>query len=715
SEVPFVPPCKPKHKDATSALRRAKSEPCKREIYKISCLAESNRLYNLGIKRLCPVPRASISPAKPSLNDKSAAYGPPIRIAYVLSLHGRALRQIRRLFKVIYHTHHYFYFHIDTRSDYLRREVSNMIKDFPNAALAPWSMATIWGGATLLQMLLKSMEDLIARKEWKWDFFINLSGNDFPIKVNTVLSSFLRSHRDVNFLKPHGRDIARFIKKQGLDRTFLQCDEHMWRLGDRKLPADLDIDGGSDWIALNRKYCDYLVTSRDELVTGLKHMYRYTLLPAESFFHTALRNGPHCQNWLSSNLRLTNWKRKLGCRCQYKHIVDWCGCSPNNFKPEDMARIKVNQSQSTNFFARKFEAIVNQEVINQLDEWLYGKYPQGTPGWDYYWENLYHHEDTLTRTSDPFLSFFHSFPRVAIKRLLRGMQDDCQITPQGVREVTYLNQHDHFSGVVALYEVLFETPRNGGKQRAVLESWLSPVAKEELMNLNMKNGPQRLVSLDVGTSWDQKERVFRNLARLIGPYDDPVLVHRWVHGDAFDVKIMWVDPINVVTGVYEMHVVDNWVVSFHKPVFKKPMRPGKWIIKMIYTDKGEDMTSFLVVPLAFDKGEPVSSQRAMEANSGPPGGIYNTNDFLIEFDREANNTETAAKEAAENSRKSGQELDNWIDHVVTGFWSVEGTCLVHGSVPDCVRLPDCKETRWSTKSPDPKSEFGKVKADGRLR
>ena len=34
----------------------------------------------------------------------------------------------------------------------------------------------------------------------------------------------------------------------------------------------------------------------------------------------------------------------MGCRCQYKHIVDWCGCSPNDFKPEDMPRLKVKRS-----------------------------------------------------------------------------------------------------------------------------------------------------------------------------------------------------------------------------------------------------------------------------------------------------------------------------------------------------------------------------------
>ena len=74
---------------------------------------------------------------------------------------------------------------------------------------------------------------------------------------------------------------SRFIKKQGLDRTFLECDEHMWRLGNRSLPPEIDIDGGSDWIALNRKFCHFLVMSKDPLVATLRNMYGYSLLPAE--------------------------------------------------------------------------------------------------------------------------------------------------------------------------------------------------------------------------------------------------------------------------------------------------------------------------------------------------------------------------------------------------------------------------------------------------
>lgn len=61
----------------------------------------------------------------------------------------------------------------------------------------------------------------------------------------------------------------------------------------------------------------------------------------QSFFHTVLENSPACESLVDNNLRVTNWNRRLGCKCQYKHIVDWCGCSPNDFKPQDFLRLQV--------------------------------------------------------------------------------------------------------------------------------------------------------------------------------------------------------------------------------------------------------------------------------------------------------------------------------------------------------------------------------------
>lgn len=55
----------------------------------------------------------------------------------------------------------------------------------------------------------------------------------------------------------------------------------MWRLGDRRIPEGIAVDGGSDWFLLNRKFVEYVAFSTDDLVTKMKQFYSYTLLPAE--------------------------------------------------------------------------------------------------------------------------------------------------------------------------------------------------------------------------------------------------------------------------------------------------------------------------------------------------------------------------------------------------------------------------------------------------
>lgn len=68
------------------------------------------------------------------------------------------------------------------RSSYLHREVLSLATQYPNVRVTPWRMSTIWGGASLLNMYLQSMEDLLKMADWSWDFFINLSAADYPIR-----------------------------------------------------------------------------------------------------------------------------------------------------------------------------------------------------------------------------------------------------------------------------------------------------------------------------------------------------------------------------------------------------------------------------------------------------------------------------------------------------------------------------------------------------
>ncbi|XP_075420669.1 xylosyltransferase 1 isoform X2 [Tenrec ecaudatus] len=706
-----LPKCDISGKEAISALSRSKSKHCRQEIAEAYCRHKLGLLMPEKVVRLCPLEGKANKNVQ--WDEDSVEYMPanPVRIAFVLVVHGRASRQLQRMFKAIYHRDHFYYIHVDKRSNYLHRQVLQFTRQYDNVRVTPWRMATIWGGASLLTTYLQSMRDLLEMADWPWDFFINLSAADYPIRTNDQLVAFLSRYRDMNFLKSHGRDNARFIRKQGLDRLFLECDAHMWRLGDRRIPEGVAVDGGSDWFLLNRKFVEYVTFSTDDLVTHMKQFYAYTLLPAESFFHTVLENSPHCESMVDNNLRITNWNRKLGCKCQYKHIVDWCGCSPNDFKPQDFHRFQ--QTARPTFFARKFEAVVNQEVIGQLDYYLYGNYPAGTPGLRSYWENVYDEPDSIPSLSDVTLTLYHAFSRLGLRRAEMSLHTDsensCRYYPMGHPVSVHLYfLADRFQGFL----VKHHATNLAVSKLETLETWVMP--KKVFKVASPPSDFGRLQFSEVGTDWDAKERLFRNFGGLLGPMDEPVGMQKWGKGPNVTVTVIWVDPVNVIAATYDILIESTAEFTHYKPPLNLPLRPGVWTVKILHHWVPVAETRFLVAPLTFSNRQPIKPDEALKLHNGPPHGAYMEQNFqslnpVLSLPLSPAQVEQARRHAA----STGAVLEGWLDSLVGSMWTAMDICTTGPTA--CPAMQACSQTAWSSFSPDPKSELGAVKPDGRLR
>uniref|UniRef100_A0A7N9AMY4 Xylosyltransferase 1 n=1 Tax=Mastacembelus armatus TaxID=205130 RepID=A0A7N9AMY4_9TELE len=706
--------CEISGKEAISALSRAKSRECRQQIVEVYCKHKEGILMPEKVPRYCPIEGKANVNIQWDEDHSEAAPPVPVRIAFVLVVHGRASRQFHRLFKAIYHTSHYYYIHVDLRSNYLHREVLSLASQYPNVRVSQWRMATIWGGASLLTMYLRSMEDLLKMTDWSWDFFINLSAADYPIRTNDHLVAFLSKYRNMNFIKSHGRDNARFIRKQGLDRLFYECDTHMWRLGDRKIPEGIAVDGGSDWFLLNRSFVDYVVGARDELVSSMKRFYAYTLLPAESFFHTVLENSVHCETMVDNNLRLTNWNRKLGCKCQYKHIVDWCGCSPNDFKPSDLPRFQ--QASRPTFFARKFEASVSQEIISQLDSYLFGEYPSGTPGLQAYWENIYEQEtDGPAGLSDSMLSHYHAFARMGLSRAASSLQghpndNSCRYIAMSHPVSVHLYfLSDQFQG----YLVRHVATNRASTQLENLETWVTP--RDHFTLASPPHPTNRLQHVQVGMDWDPKERLFRNWGGLLGPEDEPVAVQRWSRGQSnLTATVVWIDPTNVIAATYDILVDASAEVTHYRPPLTPPLRPGVWTLRVLHHWSLLGQTNFIVAPLEFHKQQPIQQEDALRLHSGPARNSYMEQSFhglnpVLRLPVSLG----AVEEAEANAGLTGAPLHRWLDQLLAGHWSASDVCSMGPSA--CPVMQRCHLTVWSSASPDPKSELTPPKEDGRIR
>ncbi|XP_070379773.1 xylosyltransferase 2 isoform X4 [Dermacentor albipictus] len=707
-QLGFRPECDIVEKDALSAIRRATTTRCKQELANVTCLVRRGLLYPSELPRFCdssPVAgevtkREILWPLAPA----SAKTLKPARIAFLLSVNGRAVRQVLRLLRFLYHERHVFYIHVDARQDHMYRSLLALESRYTNVRLERYRLATIWGGSSLLEMLLRGMAYLL-REHPGWDYFVNLSETDYPVKSRKELEMFLAANMGSNFVKSHGQDTQRFIGKQALERTFHECGGRMWRLGPRTLPWGLRLDGGSDWVALHRDFCSYvaLPEHEDPLLQGLKALFRHTLLPAESFFHTALQNSIFCGTVADQNLRLVNWKRRQGCQCQHRHVVDWCGCSPNVFRTDDWLRIQATRDRPV-FFARKFESSVSRKVLDQVDMWIAESRPHHSSAGPAvpptgYWQSEYDRGDNVAADDDK-LTVYESLAKLADRHLgsLCAISRNCTLPSIDAVHLYFFG--DQFQGLLVSYTT-------GGDS---FEAHLAPLERWQPGNQETAAAPAlaRLRFISVGTEYDPKEQLVRDFARILGPDSSPGVLHSWGAGQAVAVTIVWVDPAKVVAGSYEVQVEPGPQTLFHRPQFRKPLRPGAWTVMLFHHWSLVAQMHFLVSPVAYRDGKKlVSTTIASQANGGPRGPYIGHDLSRVEehLGYSAETRRTLQLQADEDALLVGQDLERWVDALVAQFWTFRVACTAHpGSSRACKSLTPCRESGWSSYWPDPTVE-----------
>ncbi len=447
----------------------------------------------------------------------------------------------------------------------------------------------------------------------------------------------------------------------------------------------------------------------DGFIDALREYYHYALLPAESFYHVALKNSPFCSSVINNNLHLTNWKRKQGCKCQHKTVVDWCGCSPNDFTSEDWKRINGTWKKDT-FFGRKFEPIVNQKIVNKVDEWLLGKdYDFAMDARNGYWENIYHYEDISPKPRPEMLSLAEALSRRHSDQLKIGM------TFQRILKVTAYNHKDTLEGILIFYEA-----SHGNRDIIRMEVLVKP---------NSFVVESDKFSFSVGTDFDPKELLFRNKFGSAGPHSDlDVLCQRkGVNKDknGWDpLTFLAIDPSGELVHVVEEKTLDN---ETHADVVKlsleKPTRTGVWTLLVVPgNDKGEEKEEgssssslvlakipFLVTPLLPSSGK-FSDMALLRLHAG-----FSTVNKTWEKDYSSvlkvafpGDTSSRKSVAQEEARYLGSRLLERTKSLTEKFYTIKGSCLHSGKdsfVKASTRLPpDCfSSVKWSSFARDPKS------------
>ncbi len=272
-------------------------------------------------------------------------------IGYLILVH-RYPDQFKRLFKAIYDEKNHYVVHVDKNSgSNLEDDIREFLLPYPNADMIR-SEKAIWGGYSLVDAELRGMERLL--EMGPWSHFINLSGQDFPLKPQKQILAFLNANLYREFIKVQHQDEHRPDTMHRVSEYVVELADSIRRTGYSRPFLENAIPYiGNQWMIVTRGFCEFVC--HDPSIDRYKKFYQNTLIADEGFFQTVMMNCVVESEIVSDDLRMIDW------------IADGdIKLRPRTYQHADAVELKA----SANLFARKFDQTVDGEILSVLERHL---------------------------------------------------------------------------------------------------------------------------------------------------------------------------------------------------------------------------------------------------------------------------------------------------------------------------------------------------------
>ncbi|MBT2620733.1 beta-1,6-N-acetylglucosaminyltransferase [Chryseobacterium sp. ISL-6] len=272
----------------------------------------------------------------------------PVRIAYLVLVH-RLPEQFKRLFKAIYEPSNFYLIHIDKKANQeIGEEVKDFLKEYPNVHILK-SEKVVWGGYSMVQAELDGMNYLLSMSE-KWDYFINLSGQDYPLKSQKIIKEFLSKNNGKSYIKVADQELNRPETMNRIENYFEELEDKISEdTHKRGFMKDIIPYIGGQWMILTRNCCEFICNSAE--VKKFETYYFNTLIADESFFQTVLMNTSFDGILVNDDKRAIIWIPDGDIKLR-----------PKTFTKTDFEFLKTG----SNLFARKFDDNVDDKIINSI-------------------------------------------------------------------------------------------------------------------------------------------------------------------------------------------------------------------------------------------------------------------------------------------------------------------------------------------------------------
>ncbi len=269
-------------------------------------------------------------------------------IAYFILVH-RYPEQFKRMFRAIHDPSNFYAVHVDRNSGpEFTKDIREFLRPYRNAEIIR-AQGALWGGYSLVEAQLRGMKRLL-EMDANWTHFINLSGQDFPLKSQAFIANFLKQNAGKEFISVLDQAV---VRPETMDRIEYIYIELFGRIFETRIPRKFLKNAkpyvGTQWMIAGREFCEFVCNTQE--VNRFKRYYRYTYIPDESFFQTVMMNGAPHGTIVSDDLR----------------IVEWV---PHNYmlRPRTLGiNDAVYLTSSDKLFARKFDMTHDSEIIDLLE------------------------------------------------------------------------------------------------------------------------------------------------------------------------------------------------------------------------------------------------------------------------------------------------------------------------------------------------------------
>ena len=283
--------------------------------------------------------------------------------------------------RAVWHPENLYVLHYDKRSPRVDHEVvARFPEEFPGVRILPCK-TVFWGRFSQVAVQIEALK-LAVQSVVQWTHFINLTGQDFPLKSQSEILSILSSGTDTSYISHfdpfdgvHWRYPAERLLRVHIDSPLLEALLKIPVIGRRarrafgwsnriptvpvlrrKTPASFRYFGGSNHVILSRDAATYLVG--DVHARKIIRRLKWSGHPDESVFQSSLLNSRFSKVTVNDDRRAAFWER-----C--------ADASPRTLTSADLDWLR-NARGEGKLFARKFDALKDPKVIGLVEREFLG-------------------------------------------------------------------------------------------------------------------------------------------------------------------------------------------------------------------------------------------------------------------------------------------------------------------------------------------------------